>query len=751
MDVPILKEFLTEYDRVMQEQLKKQGYDIVEGLKRAIGNNATDLKIDEAQISEYGNSLKEALEKIPMKERKEFIRKAANTIVNHRKRQFQNSWLAFADNEAKMSKILRALGSDVKAYYINNLLSSPATHQLNIESGFIQMALDPASKITGGILTKDAEALTEGFFQYAGYARSFLESLQLGLKALIKEQGTLHNINPHTDTVKGILGGSEKDLSRYGLLGDLARLPGRFLIAEDEFLTQMNYRALAYASALNTAKEQLGNKSTLKVVMERAENIFKSEYFAPNGQALDDRILHEAKKNVFTNDLLNKYEDDTWITKMGDWLHTNSNKNLFTKLILPFIRTPINITQTAVDYTPLGLVPGLGSGTTDLLRGGRGRAKTVGKSAVGSAIMLMFAGAYANDKFTGNVPVEESKRSALLYKDQKQWSELSIKLNNDDGTTTYYPVGRIEPFSTLAGISTQAFELLESAQTEEEQDKILDKAYIAIANNLSNKLYFKQAIEQLEILSVDSTRDVSLIEKIAGQYAAGFVPYSSFNRWAKNTFEGEKKEYNSWADRVSAVSPFESLEGVPREPKRNTFGEMERLPKKNLLESLLVIGDKVVVGNQPADIERARLAELGFAFPTVPKKLHGNEINLLDFRNPETKQSAYDRWREIISEMKLGGKTWRERVNWLVEKPYYQKAFDGINEDEDTKVLSKTKMIQKEYQKYKDIALKKLMREAQFVDGQGATLKDADLNYRRNRFSKKATTFSNLNNQLEGN
>lgn len=82
-------------------------------------------------------------------------------------------------------------------------------------------------------------------------------------------------------------------------------------------------------------------------------------------------------------------------TALNNFSHTNTITNIFTEGILPFKKTPINIVRRGVEYSPVGLLRGIGQAAKALEKGSLSAdevIETLAKGMTGSGIMLL--GAY---------------------------------------------------------------------------------------------------------------------------------------------------------------------------------------------------------------------------------------------------------------------------------------------------------------------------------------------------------------------
>ena len=248
--------------------------------------------------------------------------------------------------------------------FINSILSSPITHQVNILSTGINTFMRPTAKFVGAERKEERiRALKE--LQYL-MSTSF-ESMKMGVVAFRANRNIV-------DASASLLDGqSAQQLMMEGWTGTrgaLGRafmngygLPSRFLMAEDEVFKQINFRAFVRTEIwerTHRAMERGTRKFATRTDYNKyVNNQFNSIMDVINRESVEGKL---SKRNLELLDRARKYAAEATFTED---LKEGSFSEAFTNLvneyplarqIVPFIRTPINITKQAFNASPLALL-----------------------------------------------------------------------------------------------------------------------------------------------------------------------------------------------------------------------------------------------------------------------------------------------------------------------------------------------------------------------------------------------------------
>jgi hypothetical protein len=377
-------------------------------------------------------------------------------------------------NITGMHAFWKNFGSNLTHYYIGNILSSPGTQVANALSGVINMVFENASKRLGGFLNKDHALTAEAADTVAGYFKFWGESWQFASKVFKSEQGILADtrkygieINPFNPMEKADfkplsaqslgVSGSNPLSGIVDAIGSVLRGSGRIMATADEFLSQLNYRGLAWADALKEARSQLGAGAGTSELEQLANQLFKEEnrYFGVRNEATNHSLLYETRKMIYQNNLNRKIidpitgneikmEETSWVSNFGNLFEQARLKLPVLKFVFPFIRTPFNILEQVVDYTPAASL-------TNKFKQLTGQQRTIAeaKMYIGGAIIGMSSMLALNGNITGSAPTDEILRKTLT---QSGWQPYSFVITNPDGSKKYISYKRVEPLASIIGL-----------------------------------------------------------------------------------------------------------------------------------------------------------------------------------------------------------------------------------------------------------------------------------------------------------
>lgn len=422
----------------------------------------------------------------------------------------------------------------VQEGYINALLSSPVTHVVNIFGNAAFGTWTTAERYTAagigyiksfaGMTNTERLTFSEANAYAYGGISAFQDALRIAGASFVrgepmtgslegkielsrKKALTAENLGLSTDSTVGL--GIE-------LLGTIQRMPGRFLIAEDEFFKTYNYRAQlralsqreadqAYFAAIDSGK----TKDDAKVI---AEKTF-SDFMSNPPEKLMDEAMDYAKNLTFQSDLPGKLKIAEKFASLP-----------ILKFFVPFFRTPANITIETFKRTPLN--PSL---YKDMFEGGAKGDLAMARFGLGSAAMATFGSiAYGLDRpdlfITGKPDNDRAKneRDARLG-----IQPYSIVFKNEDGSYKSVSYSRVEPLSSLLAISADYAKFAKETDFDN-MDNWQFVEEVAMTGGLAMAEYMKQQsfVEGMaEIASVfeefKRTDDRTVIEKFIEKASQG--------------------------------------------------------------------------------------------------------------------------------------------------------------------------------------------------------------------------------------
>ena len=310
-------------------------------------------------------------------------------------------------------------------YWYNSILSGPATHIVNVLSnalttlnqlpefaaaaaiGGARRALNigPSERVLGTEVGQRAMGMVSGAVEGA---RAFVDTLATG------------NIS---DGVSKIEVAQQRAIP--GVLGTVVRTPGRFLAAEDEF-----FKATARRMQINGLATRMAHQEGLRgeAAVARAAELSANPTKEMMGEA-----------NNYARYLT--FQDPMGPIGRGVMQVTSAVPIL--KVVVPFVRTPLNLMKQTVERSPFAFV--LKSWREDVRAGGVRGDLALAKAAVGSGYGLAIALAAQQGNITGAAPTDRAEREALLA---TGWQPFSLKIGDN-----YYSYRRLDPLGTLVGIA----------------------------------------------------------------------------------------------------------------------------------------------------------------------------------------------------------------------------------------------------------------------------------------------------------
>jgi hypothetical protein len=372
-------------------------------------------------------------------------------------------------------------------FWINSLLAGPGTHAVNIASNALTaISRLPEEIIASGIgqVTRSADRVTarEVGARSAGLVQGVVDGVRAGAKVVRGEE--LPDDVSKTELVR------QDAIS--GVKGRVVRLPSKALEVEDEFFKAVNRRSELGAEAYRlAAKEAKGDKA-------KFEELYRGYLNNPTDK-MRKQADEFARYQTFQNDLIGWPKD----------VQAFANKNPGFRFLVPFIRTPVNILKAARDRSLVA--PLTRQFWADVRAGGRTRDRALAKVSLGTGITGTIGYLYGQDLVTGGGPTDPGERAALLA---TGWQPYSFKVGD-----TYYSYARLEPLSTVIGVSADFFSLQDQLNRNEAEN-IPVLLSMSLAKNVLDKT-FLQGISNFFEAVLDPDR---YGEKYLEGLAASFVP-----------------------------------------------------------------------------------------------------------------------------------------------------------------------------------------------------------------------------------
>lgn len=568
---------------------------------------------------------------------------------------------------------------------INGMLSGIQTHIVNVVStGFNVSVLRPLEKTLGGalqgIFTGNFQHAREGLALWKGTAASFMEGLKMAGKALKMgdnildagasqlDMGARHQISYErlkNSWLRQQGKGPNEDLSpmqellcrAFGHIGTACRLPTRLLMAEDELFKQLAFRGQLQADlAMEAARKGFKGPDAEAYIRERMQDAFRADG-KPN---LDDPLAQRA---------LDYSRESTWTQELVPGSVSSNIQNFVakvpaTQIIIPFIRTPVNLLHDAFRHIPPTSLLYKQVRQDIMAKGTEAQAEVLGRWATGSILCGLGAALAVEGSITGGLPANPKLRE--LWK-KKGIRPYSIKIGD-----TWYEYKRFDPMgiilSTGADIAQTASELkqeLEDPMKDPNIAKMCIAAVARVSQGLKDKSYF-QGITDFANAFDDPQR---FFQNYANNLATSSLPYSGTVRFFRREADPIQREVDGIFDAIKNTSPFNSTE----------------LPAKyDWLTGEPVLYTGVITNKEKEDVVLSELLRIGENVLGRPERQLG-EVELT--------AEQYSRFCELNGKVLLyGGKTLYEALDTIIRSPAYSRMSDGLPgmESPRTKILNKT-------------------------------------------------------------
>jgi hypothetical protein len=325
-------------------------------------------------------------------------------------------------------------------------------------------------------------------------------------------------------------------------LGEFVRIPGRLLTAEDAFFKSIGYRmelsAQAYRQAFNEGlKDEAAAIRVLEIIDNPPENIKLS-------------AIDASRYQTFTNKL----------GKAGKSIENVRNNIPGARVIMPFVRTPINIMSFTFERTPLA--PMMQSVRDEIAAGGARRDLALAKITMGSMVMAVSADLTLSGSITGAGPVDRDQKNILRA---TGWQPYSIRVGD-----TYYAYNRLDPTGALLGLAADMAEIM-GQTTEADAQQLAVAAGLSVGQNMASKTYMSGLVDFMDAFFSSSTDPEANNYKLNSwltRTAASVVPAGVAA--LERSISPELTATYGILDRIKSRIPGYS-EGLP--PRRNIFGE----------------------------------------------------------------------------------------------------------------------------------------------------------------------------------
>jgi len=484
------------------------------------------------------------------REQERLIKEALETTGGEAVSRDMAAMLSELDSPEKIGRFVkdanRATTKDqLYEVWINGLLSSPTTHMVNILSNTIVAALTVGErKIASAIGPNIPPGETSA--QLKGLVDGARDGFRLAWNALKTGEPTDPMQKVEAEKFRAV---TSENLNIAGpagrfadFMGEAIRVPGRLLTAGDEYFKSVGYRMELYAQAYRQAfNEGLRDEAVAKRVVEIIEN---------PPENIKQAAIDASRYQTFTNQL----------GKTGKAVEQVRNNIPYARVVMPFVRTPVNVMSYAFERTPLA--PLSSSFREEIAAGGARRDLALGKLIAGSMAMAVSADLVLSGSITGAGPTNPKMRNIMRA---TGWQPYSIKVGDK-----YYAYNRLDPVGALLGLSADVTEII-GQTTEAEAAQIATAAALSVAQNMASKTYMSGVTDFFDAFfsaSLDPESSNYKLTSYLQRMAASVVPASVAN--IERFLSPEMSATYGFLDRVKSRIPGYS-DDLP--PRRNIFGE----------------------------------------------------------------------------------------------------------------------------------------------------------------------------------
>ncbi|WP_207833295.1 hypothetical protein [Pseudomonas sp. 43(2021)] len=536
------------------------------------------------------------------------------------------------------NKLASKAGSDwFWTYYKAALLSGPDTHIVNSASNLANAVLNiPTRAVAGGIGSAKRAVGLQGETRMAEPAyqlRGFVDGISSGAKAFADSwQGR--------ETEYEASSNAKNDVYRSDLLGQKYwGVPLRALGAADAFFKAVNAGMETYSLAYRTAASEGLEGDALGARVK--------ELVANPTEKMKAGVKASAEFQTFTD------KSGAVINMLN--LAKNKVPLGLGNLPMTFVKTPGKVAAYSVKHTPL-LTYAFKDSRDAFKAGGAAHEQVLARQAVGSLIMSLGALGSAAGVLTGNGPNDDGQRRAWLAAGNQPYS---LKINGQ-----WYSYQRIEPFSTLLGISA---DVAQNYRAGDSGGAALTKA---IGNNLMNKTFLKGLTSMIQALADPDRYGASWANSTAATLIDPWTIGAHVGR-AMDPYQRET-DRDSFTDQLKYRLPF-ARETLPI--RRDQFGAAQMEPQRQFGR----VGP--IPSTVPSDDPlRQEAARLGWA-PQAMKRTFSLKSQVHGQRNQKVELTT-----EQLNELnELAGSRMHADASALMRS----KAWQAMDDDERVDALDK--------------------------------------------------------------
>jgi len=345
----------------------------------------------------------------------------------------------------------------------NILLSNPATHVANVgDTSVTTLYQVPetwfASKFGGNVAEGEATARLYGIAKgFKDGLRLAWRTMQTGESRYRMPQRTELPVNANAPLP------SSEDLLTSGPTRQFADwlkmlMPTRLMAAGDELTKTMNFRGEAAALAWRKAAIDQG-------LAGPEAQAYATQLLNDMPDWLSEAAQAQAIKGTYNQPLEGSAKFFAQMVDAANIPIPGTDVKLpVGRVIVPFLRTPVNLMRWSFARTPLAFLSP--SVMSDIAAGGAARDAALARIASGSAIMAAFADLTLSGRVSGVGPKDPALRADLA---RTGWQPYSIHVGD-----RWIGYNRSGTFGMLIGLAADATELLTGVYTRQKDTLNID-------------------------------------------------------------------------------------------------------------------------------------------------------------------------------------------------------------------------------------------------------------------------------------
>ncbi len=546
--------------------------------------------------------------------------------------------------------------------WVNSLLSGPHTHVANMLGNGATLTWAIAERQVAGVMAgevrpSEAAAMVKGVFE------SFGDALRLGWEVARRgDEATMFASKSEQRTrvsfedvgLTGVPGKALDYLSAF-----FEGMGGRTLLATDEFFKAIAFRAEVRARALREAYNVVNAEGlTGKAARQRVDELVE-KYMTDIPEDIQKDAEKFAAYVTFTKGL----------GPTGQWLADGSANHPAVKLILPFVKAPINIFKFAGERTPFALLHK--SFWNEIQAGGSRAELALSKISMGAMIAGLGVLWASEGIITGGGPQNKKLKDLKAVMQEGGWQPYSINVSAlkrmSKGQSTEWQKGdqfvsynRVEPLGMLFGLYSNYVEIVANKETDETWDEVASNLVMGTVKAMASKTFIKGLSQTAMAFMFPD----EFLGETLNKQAVSFVPVvgSSLSRKV--------------AQQVDPV--LREAEGFMQELMKNTPGLSRTLPP-----TLHPISGEPVYRQGALGPDFASpLYQSIYKKDRVIEELTKQKVPV----HPPSKtlfgvplsQEGYVELQHIIThDVKSGGRNLHDALEHLMDSPAYKKGQDG--------------------------------------------------------------------------